>query len=206
MAVTQMIGARIQRREDPRLVSGHGRHVDDIKLNDMAHMVVVRSPHAHARVASIDLTDALVAPGVTAVYTHRDFQSVLAGAIPVTNCFVPDKKQVPDQYPIAATEVVYQGEPVAVVIADDRYLAADAAQLVSVVYEPLPAVMDLEKAMQPGSPVVQSERPDNIAWEAPFAAGDIDAAFAAADITVKERITQQRVFPIAMEMRGCVAD
>jgi aerobic carbon-monoxide dehydrogenase large subunit len=206
MAVTQMIGARIQRREDPRLVSGHGRYVDDIRLTNMAHMVVVRSPHAHARVVRIDITDALAAPGVVGVYTARDFQAVIAGALPVAPCFVPDKKQVPDQYPIASTEVVYQGEPVAVVVAEDRYLAADAAQLVSVDYQPLAAVMDLERAMQPGSPVVQSDRPDNIAWDAAFPSGDIDAAFAAADVVVTERITQQRLFPSAMEMRGCVAE
>jgi len=206
MAVTQMIGARIQRREDPKLVSGHGRYVDDIKLNGMAHMVVVRSPHAHARIVSIDITDATRAPGVLGVYTARDFRNVLAGAMPVSNSFVPDKKQVPDQFFIAETEVVYQGEPVAVIVAEDRYRAADAAQLVSVEYDPMPAVMDLEKAMQPGSPVVKSDRPDNIAWDAVFPGGDIEAVFAEADVVVKERITQQRLFPIAMEMRGCIAD
>jgi carbon-monoxide dehydrogenase large subunit len=206
MAVTQMVGARIQRREDPRLITGHGRYVDDMRLNAMAHMTVVRSPHAHARVLRIDLTDALAAKGVVAVYTARDFRTVLAGAIPVTAAFVPDKKQVPDQYPIAEDEVVYQGEPVAVVVAEDRYLAADAAQMVRVDYEPLPAVMDLEKAMAPGSPVVASGRPDNIAWDTEFPGGDIDAAFAGADVVVRERITQQRLYPIAMEMRGCIAD
>src|SRR5579864_1927068 len=149
MAVTQMIGARIQRREDPKLITGHGHYVDDIKLSGMAHMAVVRSPHAHARIVSIDLTDATRAPGVLGVFTARDFRPVLAGAMPVTNSFVPNKKQVPDQYFIAESEVAYQGEPVAVIVAEDRYQAADAAQLVSVEYEPLPAVMDLEKAMRP---------------------------------------------------------
>jgi carbon-monoxide dehydrogenase large subunit len=113
---------------------------------------------------------------------------------------------VPEQFPIADAECLYQGEPVAVVVAEDRYIAADAAQLVSVDYEPLPAVMDYEAAMQPGSPLVETGRPDNIGWDTTFAAGDIDAAFAEADVVVKERITQQRVFPIAIEMRGCIAD
>src|SRR5581483_2737358 len=185
MAVTQMVGARIQRREDPRLITGHGRYVDDMHLTGMAHMVVVRSPHAHARVVRIDLTDAAAAPGVVAVYTARDFRTVLAGALPVAPAFVPDKKQVPDQFPIAEDEVVYQGQPVAVVVAEDRYLASDAAQLVRVDYDPLPAVMDLEKAMQPGSPVVETGRPDNVAWDAEFPGGDIEAAFAEADVVVR---------------------
>ncbi|HZS14741.1 MAG TPA: molybdopterin cofactor-binding domain-containing protein [Candidatus Dormibacteraeota bacterium] len=206
MAVTQMVGARIQRREDPRLITGHGRYVDDMHLTGMAHMVVVRSPHAHARVVRIDLTDAAAAPGVVAVYTARDFRTVLAGALPVAPAFVPDKKQVPDQFPIAEDEVVYQGQPVAVVVAEDRYLASDAAQLVRVDYDPLPAVMDLEKAMQPGSPVVETGRPDNVAWDAEFPGGDIEAAFAEADVVVRERITQQRLAPIAMEMRACIAE
>ncbi len=141
-----------------------------------------------------------------AVYTAREFREVLSGGIPVTNSFVADKKQVPEQFPIAEGECVYQGEPVAVVVAEDRYIAADAAQLVGVDYEPLPAVMDYEAAMQPGSALVKSDRPDNIGWDTTFAGGDIDAAFAEADVVVKERITQQRVFPIAMEMRGCIAD
>ncbi len=206
MAVTTMVGARIQRREDPKLITGHGRFVDDMRLTNMAHMAIVRSPHAHARITSVDVTAALAAPGVVAVYTAKDFHTVLSGGLPVTNSFVADKKQVPEQFPIAEFEVAYAGEPVAVVVAEDRYLAADAVQLVAVDYEPLTAVMDPEKAMQPGSPLVKSDRPDNIGWDTTFAGGDIDAAFAEAEVVVRERITQQRLFAIAIEMRGCVAD
>ncbi|HVC04706.1 MAG TPA: molybdopterin cofactor-binding domain-containing protein [Candidatus Acidoferrales bacterium] len=206
MAVTTMIGARVQRREDPKLITGHGHYVDDISLVNMAHMSVVRSPHAHARITSIDTSHALASKGVVAVLTSAEIKPHILGPIPVTASFVPDKKQVPEQYPIASDEVLYAGEPVAIVIAEDRYLADDAAQLVVVDYEPLPAVMDLEKAMAPGSPLVKSDRPDNIGWEAVFPSGDIDAAFAEADVVVKERIGQQRLFPTAMETRGCVAD
>ena len=206
MAVTTMIGARVQRREDPKLITGHGNYVDDMTLVNMAHMSVVRSPHAHARIKSIDTAQALASKGVVAVLTSADIKPHILGPIPVTASFVPDKKQVPEQYPIASDETVYAGEPVAIVIAEDRYLADDAAQLVVVDYEPLPAVMDLEKAMAPGSPLVKSGRPDNIGWEADFPSGDIDAAFAEADVIVKERIGQQRLFPTAMETRGCVAD
>ena len=206
MAVTSMIGARIQRREDPKLITGHGHFIDDVNLVNMAHMSVVRSPYAHARITSIDTSAAKAAKGVVAVLTAADFKPVILGPLPVTNSFVADKKQVPEQFPIATDEVVYAGEPVAVVIAEDRYLADDAAHLVTIHYEPLPAVMDLEKAMEPGSPLVKSDRPDNIGWDAAFPAGDIDAAFAEADVVVKERIGQQRVLPTPMETRGCVAD
>ncbi len=206
MAVTSMIGARIQRREDPKLITGHGNFIDDVNLVNMAHMSVVRSPHAHARIRSIDTSAAMASKGVVAVLTAADFKPVIGGPLPVTNSFVADKKQVPEQFPIAADEVAYAGEPVAVVVADDRYLADDAAQLVVVDYEPLPAVMDIEKAMEPGSPLVKSDRPDNIGWDAAFPGGDIDAAFAEADVVLKQRIGQQRVFPTAMETRGCVAD
>jgi carbon-monoxide dehydrogenase large subunit len=206
MAVTTMIGARIQRREDPKLITGHGHYVDDVNLVNMAHMSVVRSPHAHARIKSIDTSAARASKGVVAVLTSAEIKPLILGPIPVTASFVPDKKQVPEQYPIASEEAVYAGEPVAIVIAEDRYLADDAAQLVVVDYEPLPAVMDLEKAMAPGSPLVKSDRPDNIGWDAAFPSGDIDAAFAEAEVIVKERIGQQRLFPTAMETRGCVAD
>ena len=206
MAVTSMIGARIQRREDPKLITGHGHFVDDVNLVNMAHMSVVRSPHAHARIKSIDTSHALASRGVVAVLTSAEIKPHILGPIPVTASFVPDKKQVPEQYPIASDEAVYAGEPVAIIIAEDRYLADDAAQLVVVDYEPLPAVMDLEKAMAPGSPLVKSDRPDNIGWEAVFPSGDIDAAFAEAEVVVKERVGQQRLFPTAMETRGCVAD
>jgi carbon-monoxide dehydrogenase large subunit len=206
MAVTSMIGARIQRREDPKLITGHGNFIDDVNLVNMAHMSIVRSPHAHARIRSIDTSAARAAQGVVAVLVAGDYKPHIHAPLPVTNSFVADKKQVPEQFAISDGEVIYAGEPVAVVVAEDRYLADDAAQLVVVDYEPLPAVMDLEKAMEPGSPLVKSDRPDNIGWDAAFPAGDIDAAFAEAEVVVKQRIGQQRLFPTPMETRGCVAD
>ena len=206
MAVTSMIGARIQRREDPRLITGHGSYIEDLNRPQQLHMRLVRSPHAHAAIRSIDVSGARSAPGVVAVFTAADIKPLLGAPLPVTNSFVPDKKQVPDQFPIGEGEVLYQGEPVAIVLASDRYQAADAAQLVAVDYEPLPAVMDLEKAMQPGSALVARGRPDNIGWDTTYPGGDIDAAFAEAEVVVKERITQQRLFPVAMEGRGCIAE
>ena len=205
MAVTTMIGAKIHRREDPRLISGHGRYVDDMTRPGMLHMAVVRSPLAHAKIRSIDLTAAKKAPGVQAVYTFADFKDHIAGGLPVSASFVAEKKQIPNQFPIAHEEVVYQGEPVVVVLAEERYQAADAAALVDIDYDPLPAVMDLEKAMEPGSPTAHSGAPDNIGWDLTYAPDSPDA-FKEAEVVVKERILQQRLFPIAMEGRGLVAE
>jgi len=205
MAITTMIGAKIHRREDPRLVSGHGRYVDNMVRPGMLHMAVVRSPQAHARIKSIDLAAAKKAPGVSAVFTFADFKDHIAGGIPVTASFVAEKKQVPNQFPIAHDEVVYQGEPVAVVLADERYQAADAAALVDVEYDALPAVMDMEKAMEAGSPKAHSGAADNIGWELTYAPENPEV-MKEADVVLKERILQQRLFPIAMEGRGLVAE
>ncbi len=205
MAITTMIGAKIHRREDPRLITGHGRFIDDMTRPGMAHMTVVRSPYAHAKIRSIDPSQAKKAPGVQAVYTFADFKDHIAGGLPVSASFVAEKKQVPNQFPIAHDEVVYQGEAVAVVIADERYQAADAASLVQVDYEPLPAVMDIEKAMEKGSPTVHTGAPDNIGWDLTYSP-DSPEAFKEADVVVKERILQQRLFPIAIEARGVVAE
>src|SRR5262249_59179855 len=149
MAITTRVGARIHRREDPRLVSGHGRYTDDFVRPDTAYMAVVRSPHAHARIRSIDITEALKAPGVVAVLTAKDFENVLSGTMPVTNSFVAEKKQVPGRGPIAKSEAVYQGEPVAVVIAESRYQAADGPALGAGDWEPMPAAIDPRKPLEP---------------------------------------------------------
>jgi carbon-monoxide dehydrogenase large subunit len=125
--------------------------------------------------------------------------------MPVAPAFVPEKKTVPDRFPLAKTEVCFQGEPVAVVVAETKYGAADAAALVAVDYEPLPAVMDLEKALEPGSPKAHEALPDNLAWDLTYSA-DADAAFADADVVVKERILQQRLAPTPIETRGVLAE
>ncbi len=205
MAITTMIGAKIHRREDPRLVSGEGRYVDDFTRPGTAHMAVVRSPHAHARIKSIDLTAASKAPGVVAVYTHKDFAKVIAGVMATAPFFVPEKKQVPPRFPIADKEVVFQGEAVAVVLADTKYEAADGASLVDVDYDLLPAVTDLGKALEAGSPKAHSGAPDNVGWEQTFIPDD-PAAAKEADVVVKQRIVQQRLAPTSMETRGVLAE
>jgi carbon-monoxide dehydrogenase large subunit len=205
MGITTMIGARIHRREDPRLVRGQGRYTDDFVRPNTAYLALIRSPHAHARIRSMNTTSAKEAPGVVAVYVAEDFEKVISGAMPVAPAFVADKKTVPDRFPIAKSEVCFQGEPVAVVVAETKSQAADAAQLVDVEYEQLPAVMDLEKALEPGSPKVHEALPDNTGWDLTFSA-DADAAFAEAEVVVKERILQQRLAPTPMETRAVLAE
>jgi carbon-monoxide dehydrogenase large subunit len=205
MAVTTMIGAKIHRREDPRLVSGHGRYTDDFVRPHTTYLSIVRSPFAHARVVSIDSSAAKAAPGVLTVYTAEDFEPVISGTMPVAPAFVAEKKETPGRYPIARSEACFQGEPVAVVIAETRYQAADAASLVDVEWEPLPAVMDLEKAQEPGSPTAHEGAADNVAWDLTYSA-DADAAFAEAEVVVSQRILQQRLAPLPMECRGVLAD
>lgn len=205
MAITTLVGAKIHRREDPRLVSGQGRYTDDFVRPHTAYMVVVRSPHAHARIRSIDPGPARSAPGVVAVFTAADFEKVISGTMPVAPAFVPEKKQVPERRPIAKQEVCYQGEPVAVVIAESSYQAADAASLVQVDYEVLPAVMDLEEGLRPGGPTVHEGAADNLAWDLTYSA-DAEAAFAEAEVVVKQRILQQRLAPTPMEPRVILAE
>jgi len=205
MAISTYIGAKIHRREDPRLIRGQGHYTDDFLRPNTAHLAIVRSPHAHARVRSIDTSAAKAAPGVVAVFLAQDFEKVISGTIPAFPGFVPEKKTVPDRFPIAKSEVCFQGEPVAVVVAESGSQAVDAVQLVAVDYEPLPAVMDLEKALQPGSPKAHEGLADNLAWDLTYSA-DAEAAFTEAEVVVKERILQQRLAPTPMETRGVLAE
>src|SRR5919199_3436810 len=136
MAISQMIGARIHRREDPHLITGRGRYVEDLVRPGTLSMAVVRSPHPHARITRINSAAAQATPGVVAVLTAADFKPLLSGTHPVAPAFVAEKHTVPDRFPIAESEVAFQGEPVAVVIAETRGQAVDAADLVEVEYEP----------------------------------------------------------------------
>ena len=209
MAVSQLVGARIHRREDPRLITGHGRYTDDLAKAGVLHLAVVRSPHAHARIRSIGLEAAKKSPGVVAVFIAQDFSGIINGPAthPVAPVFAPEKKANPPRYPIARQEVCFQGEPVAVVVAEERYQAADGAQLVDVEYQPLPAVMDLDEALKPGSPKAHLDQPDNIAWDTTYVPWDAtEEAFKSADVVVKQRIRQDRLSPNPMESRVVVAE
>src|SRR5438045_5381147 len=207
MAVSQLVGAKIHRREDPRLITGHGHYIDDFTRTATAEASFVRSPVAHARGKSIDVTDASKAPGVVGVYTARDFKGQLRGTHPAAPAFVAEKKYVPERFPIAEKEVTYQGEIVAVVLAESRGQAADAANLIQVENDGRAAVMDVEKAMQSGSPKAHEGAADNICWDRTYTGPDVsEAAFKEADVVVKQRILQNRLAPVPMEPRGVLAE
>jgi carbon-monoxide dehydrogenase large subunit len=202
---TRIFGSGIRRREDPRLITGDATYTDDVQLPGMVHAAILRSPHAHAKIISIDITEASGAPGVVAVYTGADTDGVLN---PIPCAWLPpdcDIKAV--DHPAIAKDVVrYQGDAVAVVVAEDRYQAEDALELINVEYEVLPSVVNPEAAMQPGAPQIHEDAPNNQAFHWVAAGGDTDAAFADADVIVKDTILQQRLIPNAMEPRSAVAN
>src|SRR5262245_3415624 len=178
---SRVFGSGIRRREDPRLLTGTARYTADIMLPGMVHAAILRSPHGHARITRIDTTRAKSAPGVVAVFTGADTAS---GLEPVPSAWlVPDSEPKIAPYPALATDVVrYVGDAVAVVVAETDYAAYDALELIDVDYEPLPAVVDPQKAADSGAPQLHAEAPGNVAFHWTVAGGDIDAAFASADV------------------------
>ncbi|MFQ5696211.1 MAG: xanthine dehydrogenase family protein molybdopterin-binding subunit, partial [Terriglobia bacterium] len=196
------VGMRMKRKEDPRLIQGLGHYVDDLQPPGMLHAAVVRSPYAHARVVSLDLSRAEKAPGVVAVVTGADLEGKL-GPVPVA-ADIPDMK-VPPHPPLASKKVCYAGEPVAVVVAEDRYRARDAADLVEVDYEPLLVVTDPVKALEKDTPLVHEQFADNRACVWKLEAGFPERAFKRADRVVRQRFGNQRLIPVAMEPRGVLA-
>jgi carbon-monoxide dehydrogenase large subunit len=196
------VGSRQVRVEDDALVTGRGRYVDDITLPGLAHVAILRSTLAHARLRRVDVTRARGARGVVAVFTADD--------LPPAARLLPDCHAHPALPPkelptLAAGTVRYAGEPIAAVVAESRYLAEDATDLIEVDYEPLLAVVDLEQAIAPGAPLVHDDRPGNVATRLPIDKGDVDRAFADAPCVVRERLEIQRGAGQAMETRGIVA-
>jgi carbon-monoxide dehydrogenase large subunit len=200
----RVFGSGIRRREDPRLVTGTARYTDDITLPGLLHAAILRSPHGHARITRIDTSRAKAAPGVVAVFTGEDTESVLK-PIPCL-WLVPNSTLKTAPYrPLAKDVVRYVGDAVAVVVAESPYQAYDALDLIAIDYDPLPATIDPEKAASRGAPSLHADAPDNIAFHWTVAGGDVDAAFRDAEVVVRERIIQQRLIPNAMEPRGAVA-
>lgn len=199
---TRMFGSGIKRREDPRLITGKARYTDDLKLPGTLHMVVIRSPYAHARIKKIDASAALAMDGVVAVYTGKDMNL----PIPTGGLVVDTDLKAVEHPALAKEKVRYVGDGVAILLAENRYIAQDAADLVEVDYEVLDAVVDPEKAVQDGAPLLHDGAPNNIAFH--WVMGDKDASdkvFADADVVVKERIVQQRLQPTPMEPRSALA-
>ena len=200
--MAKYVGQRVKRTEDPRFIKGLGHYVDDVRLPDTLHVVFLRSMYAHARITSIDVSEASHAPGVIAVYTGKDVAARI-GQVPCAAA-LPGLK-IPDYRVLATDHVVFVGQPIAAVVATDRYAAQDAIDLIMIDYEELPVVVDVEEAAKEGGPLVYEEYGDNIAYKLTAGEGDIDAALKNSDRVVTQRIVHQRLAPIAMEPRGVLA-
>ena len=199
----KLVGASVRRKEDFRLVQGEGRYTGDVQPRDSAVMAVLRSPHAHARIRGIEVGAARNLPGVLAVITGAEFNAACAAQLPVAG--VRDHMKVVSRWPMAADIAKYEGEPVAVVVAEDAYIASDALELIQVDYDPLPAVVDCERALEDGAPLVNEELGTNLCVNSSRTVGDPDAAFAGADGVLSLRVVEPRLVPNAMEPRAVTA-
>jgi|GraSoiStandDraft_24_1057298.scaffolds.fasta_scaffold08816_2 carbon-monoxide dehydrogenase large subunit len=201
-AAATWVGKKLKRKEDPRLIQGISHYADDLKMAGMLHCAFVRSPMAHADIRAIRTDASRALPGVVGVYTYDDLSGL--GMVPCA-IQMPDLK-VPKHPVLATGRVRYVGEPVVAVVAEDLYIARDAAELVEVDYEPLPVVVNMEKALSKESPLVHQDFGSNRSFTHALKNGDIDAAFKKADRVIKQRMINQRLAPAAMETRGVVAE
>ena len=200
---TAAFGMALKRKEDPRLITGQGTYVEDVTLTGMLHMVLVRSPLAHALIKSIDTSEALKFPGVAAVFTGEDLKEEL-GSLPC-GWVVPDTKEVPHP-PLAVDRVRYVGDAVVAVLAESAAQASDAASVVDVEYEELDAVIEMNDALADGAVQLHEDAPNNTAFEWEVDAGSISEAKSSSDVVVTQRFVNQRLIPTAMENRGVVVD
>lgn len=198
---TTYIGASVERKEDARLLRGETRWVDNMTLPGMLWMAVVRSPYAHAKIGNVDLEKALAADGVVAAFSGVQLAEEWAGSLPCAWPVTGDCR-IPQHRPLASDKARYAGDGVAVVVAESRALAKDAAELVEVDYEPLPAVTDVGEAKSDSAPLVHDEYDENRAYTWTLQNGEIDRLFSEAAVTVKEHYRQQRLIPNAIEPRS----
>jgi aerobic carbon-monoxide dehydrogenase large subunit len=198
--IPKFVGERIKRREDPRLITGRATYVDDVRLPGMLTALILRSPHAHAKINSIDTKAARAAKGVVTVLTGEDLRNKV-GPVP---CVAPAER-IPFHPVLAQAKVRFVGEPVAVVVAKDAYSAQDALDLIEVDYDPLDAVTDPEKALESGAPIIHDEFGTNLATHAEVPNPQVEPAMRAADRVIKFRLVNQRLAPVPMEPRGAAA-
>ena len=200
---TRFVGARVERVEDPRLLTGHGRYVDDVTVPGMLHAAFLRSPHAHARIVRVDADRARCVSGVVAIFTGHDIERLtnpFVGLLPQPGLYHPM------HYALAIDRVRMVGDPVALVVASTRAIAEDAAELVAVEYDMLPPVATIDQALDPGRPPVWPGADGNVLFRAGDQYGDVESAFRAADHVVRRRFVQHRHSNQPMETRGCVAE
>jgi carbon-monoxide dehydrogenase large subunit len=211
-AAKRWVGGGVLRKEDPELLTGQGRFVDDLALPGMLWMSLVRSPVAHANLARVDVSGALKMPGVVAAFTGQDLASEWASAMPcawpIADRVLPDPNtadpRIADHWPVAKDKVRYSGEVVAVVVADSREHAADAVEAVEVDYDELPVLTRAEEALAEGAPLVHEELGTNRMYTWSFKAGEVDRIFDEAPVVVKQRYYHPRLIPNAIEPRGVV--
>jgi 2-furoyl-CoA dehydrogenase large subunit len=199
--MTGWVGAPLPRKEDARLLSGRGLYLDDVTRPGLLHAAMLRSPHAHARIAAIDATPAARVPGVHAVLTGADAAAASRPIRPL----IPTPVPLPD-WCLAVERVRYAGEPVAAVAAVDRAVAEDALERVRVEYEPLAPIVDPEAAVRPDSPLLYPELGTNVLWHDVLAYGDVEGAFARADGVLRERFEIQRYASTPLETFGAIAE
>ncbi len=208
MTETRVLGKPLRRNEDPRLLTGQALFTDDVHLAGMVQAAFLRSPYAHARIKRIDVSRARARAGVVAVFTADDLGDywkpgpLLVSPPPIERLVFHERTQVP----LARDKVRHAGEPLAVVIADSRYLAEDALADIDVDYEPLPAVVDLEKALRPESARVHDDLDSNLAAHVVQTRGDYESAKRGADLVLRRRLTYDHGAAAALENRGLVAD
>lgn len=197
----RLVGAKVPRVEDRRILTGRGQFIDDIRLPRMVHATFLRSPQPHARITSIDTSDANKSPGVVAILTERDMRSIIK-PIPVSMAGLGG----PAFHPLSSERVRYVGDPIALVLADTRQSAEDAVELIEVDYDPLPPVATYEAALDPTNPPLFDDWESNLVSIESTSVGDVDALLAAADEVVSLTFRQDRVAPVPMETRGALAD
>ena len=199
-----VLGASVKRKEDAALLRGRATYVENLILPGTVAMVVVRSPYAHARITRVNLDAARAAEGVVAAFSGADLADDWVGGMPCAWPVTEDIK-MPTHHPLAAGEARYQGDGVAVVVAETRALAKDAAELVEVEYEPLEAVSGVEQALEEGAPLVHADLGTNECYVWKLETDDFQSALEAADVVVTRRYYQPRLIPNAIEPRGVVA-
>ena len=202
--MTTVLGTSVPRKEDASLLTGRGTFVDNLTLPGTVYMVVVRNPYPRARIKGVNLDAARASGGVVAAFSGADLAGDWAGGMPCAWPVTEDIK-MPPHYPLAAEEARHQGDGVAVVVAETRAQAKDAAELVEVDYEPLPSIADVRKALEDGAPLVHEDLGTNECYVWKLETDDVQAAIDAADVVVTRRYVQPRLIPNAIEPRGVVA-
>src|SRR5829696_3549212 len=205
---TRYFGERIKRNEDPRLLTGQGLYVDDVDLPNMLHVAFVRSPYAHARIKNVNVSQALQREGVVAIYTANDLGDywkpgpLLVSPPPVKDIVFNEKTQVP----LARDKVKFAGEPIVMVLAESRYIAEDALADIQIDYEPIPAIVPMERALGADSPLIHDEIGSNVAAHVVQRKGDYESVKTDAALVIKRRFLYEHGCAAAIENRGVVAE